>query len=37
MENAENAAVSKNMLFIQFVGDHPIYAYIVELKYENPY
>ena len=36
MEKAETAAVSKNMPFIQFVGDQTVYAHIVELKYENP-
>ena len=36
MEKAETAAVSKNMSFIQFVGDQTVYAHIVELKYENP-
>ena len=24
------------MPFIQFVDDQPVYAYVVELKYENP-
>ena len=36
MEKAETTAASQNMPFIQFVGDQPVYAYIVELKYENP-
>ena len=36
MEKTETTAVSKNVPFIQFVGDQPVYAYIVELKYENP-
>ena len=36
IEKAEIVAVSKNMPFIQFAGDLPVYAQIVELKYENP-
>ena len=37
IENTETPApaVSKNIFFIQFVGDEPVYAHIVELKYEN--
>ena len=36
MEKVETATVSKNMPFIQFVGDQPVYTHIVELKYKNP-
>ena len=36
MEKAETAEVSKNMPFIQFLGNQSVYAHIVELKNENP-
>ena len=35
MEKVADAALMKNMPFIQFVDDQPIYALMVELKYEN--
>ena len=35
MGKAAAAASLKNMPFIQFVGDQPVYAFMVELKYEN--
>ena len=31
-----DAAKKKNMPFVQVVGDQPVYAFIVELKNENP-
>ena len=36
MKKAETAVVFKYIPFIQFVTDQPVYAHIVELKYENP-
>ena len=36
MQKAETTVVSKNMPFIQSVGNQPVYTHIVELKYENP-
>ena len=35
MKKAADAAINKRMLFIQFVGDQPVYAHMMELKYEN--
>ena len=36
MEKAEAEARLKLMPFIQFVADHPVFAYVVEVKYGNP-
>ena len=36
MVKAEAAARLKGMPFIQFVGNQPVYAHVVEIKYENP-
>ena len=36
MEKAQSAARGKGMPFIQFVRDQPVYAHVVEIKYENP-
>ena len=36
MEKAQAAARGKGMPFIQFVGDQPVYAHVIEIKYENP-
>ena len=35
MEKAIAAAEAKQMPFVQFVGDQPVYAFIVEVKNEN--
>ena len=35
MKKTENFTLSK-MLFIQFAGDQPLHAHIVELNCENP-
>ena len=40
IENAETAEISKNLSFIQFVGNQPVYAHIVEpkqLSYRNEF
>ena len=36
MEKAIAAAKLKNMPFIQFVGDQPVFAFVEEIKSENP-
>ena len=36
LEKAAAAAEKKNMLFIQVIGDQPVYTLIVELKNEKP-
>ena len=36
MEKVETVSVSKNIPFIQFVCNQPVYTHIVELNNENP-
>jgi len=36
MERMVAAATTKNMPFIQLVGDQPVYALIVQIRYEHP-